>query len=53
MLRYSDARSNGNRVMVRFVRHWPKAAIAIGILLSIAWMVFLAWLVVHVLLAAT
>jgi hypothetical protein len=38
--------------MFRFARHWPKAVIAIGILLTAAWIVFLAWFVVHSLLAA-
>jgi len=51
MLWYSDAgRSDGKRSMFRFTRHWPKAVMAIGILLSVAWMIFLAWLVVHLLL---
>jgi hypothetical protein len=36
----------------RMFRHWPKAAIAIGLLLTLAWTVFLAWLVVHDVLAA-
>ena len=49
MLWYSDAGSDGRRVMLRFGRHWPKAVIAVGILLTVAWMVFLAWLVVHAL----
>jgi hypothetical protein len=52
MLWYSDAGSGRRHVMFRFARHWPKAVIAIGILLTVAWMGFLAWLVVHVLLAA-
>jgi hypothetical protein len=39
--------------MFGFARHWPKIVIAIGVLLSVAWIVFLAWLVVHVFLAAT
>jgi len=49
MLRYSDAGSGRKRAMFGFARHWPKAVIAIGILLTVAWMVFLAWLVVRVL----
>jgi hypothetical protein len=39
--------------MLRLVRHWPKAAIAVGILLTLAWIGFLAWLIVHAVLAAT
>jgi hypothetical protein len=38
--------------MFRFARHWPKVVIAIGIPLTLAWMAFFAWLVVHTLLAA-
>lgn len=32
---------------------WPKIVIAIGVLLSLAWIGFLAWLLVHILLAPT
>jgi hypothetical protein len=39
-------------VVFRFAWHWPKVVIAIGILLTLAWMAFLAWLIVHTLLAA-
>jgi hypothetical protein len=53
MLWYSDAGSDGRRVMFRFARHWPKVVIAIGVLLTVAWMVFLAWLMVHALLTGT
>jgi len=53
MLWYLDAGSDGRGVMFRFVRHWPKAVIAIGVLLTVVWMVFFAWLTVHALLAAT
>ena len=53
MLWYSDAGSDGRRVMFRFVRRWSKALIAVGLLLTVAWIVFLAWLVVHAMLAAT
>jgi hypothetical protein len=47
MLWYSDAGSDGRRVMSRFV---PKVVVAIGVVLTIAWIGFLAWLVVHVVL---
>jgi len=39
--------------MFRFAQHWPKAVIAIGVLLTVAWMVFLGWLLVHAFLGAT
>jgi hypothetical protein len=39
--------------MLRFARHWPKAVIAIGVLLTVAWIVFLARLLVHALLTVT
>jgi hypothetical protein len=39
--------------MFRFAQHWPKAVVAIGLLLTIAWIVFLAWLALHALLTAT
>jgi len=39
--------------MFRFARHWPKAVIAIGVLLTVAWMIFLGWLMVHGLLGVT
>jgi len=31
--------------------HWPKAAIAVGVLLSVAWIGLLAWLAVQLFLA--
>ena len=46
---YSDVGSRRKRTMFRFARHWPKAVIALGVLLTVAWMIFLAWLVVRAL----
>jgi hypothetical protein len=37
----------------RIATHWPKAAIALGVLLTLAWIGFLAWMVVHEVLAVT
>jgi hypothetical protein len=39
--------------MFRFARHWPRAVITVGLLLTVAWMVFLIWLLVRAVLAAT
>jgi len=36
----------------RIAAHWPKVAIALGVLLTLAWIGFLAWMVVHEVLAA-
>jgi hypothetical protein len=38
--------------MFRFARHWPKAIIAVGLLLTVGWIIFLIWLLVHAALAA-
>jgi hypothetical protein len=50
---YLDTGLGRERVMFRFARQWPKAVIAIGLVLSVVWIAFLAWLMVRVFLAAT
>jgi hypothetical protein len=38
--------------MFRPSRHWPKAIIAAGIVLTLAWILILAWLTARAVLAA-
>jgi len=39
--------------MLRLARHWPKAIIAAGVMLTFVWMGILAWLLVSAIEAMT
>ena len=44
---YEVAMSVENTFMAGRANHWPKAIITVGVLLTLAWIGFLAWLLLH------